>query len=87
MKDLEKLDIREFAGQNVQLFVQKGLEYIAEIKLNVQSVHQTPGLASKAIRVLTKSTDTYFALKAKDALHKHNKNSGFKNGQVRPTTC
>ena len=35
MKDLENLDIREFGGQNVQLFVQKALEFFAEIKLNV----------------------------------------------------
>ncbi len=63
---LEAMDLKQFPGENVTLFVQQATLHLAEIKMNIQMVNQCPDLAQSALLGLTKGSDVYFQMEAKN---------------------
>ena len=63
IRDLENLNIRNFAAQNVSLYSQQASEKIREIKLNFIAKDQCPDLTISALKGLAKCDDPFIRMK------------------------
>jgi hypothetical protein len=60
IKQIEALNIRDFAGQNVTLYKQKCDQLLEELEVNLPVGQSVPTLRTKALKGLTHSTFPFF---------------------------
>jgi hypothetical protein len=60
LKLIEKLNLRDFPGQNVTSYKQKLDEYLTELEMNLPHNEKVPGLRNKALKGLTHCTFDFF---------------------------
>ena len=68
LKLIEKLNLRDFPGQNVTSYKQKLDEYLTELEMNIPQDAQIPGLRNKALKGLTNCTFDFFRNRVLDKL-------------------
>jgi hypothetical protein len=60
LKQIEKLNLREFPGQNVTSYKQKLDELLSELDMNLPMDEKVPGLRNKALKGLSQCTFDFF---------------------------
>jgi hypothetical protein len=60
LKQIEKLNLRDFPGQNVTSYKQKLDEYLTELEMNLPNDEKVPGLRNKSLKGLTQCTFDFF---------------------------
>jgi hypothetical protein len=68
LKLIEKLNLRDFPGQNVTSYKQKLDELLSELEMNLPNNAKVPGLRNKALKGLSLCTFEYFSNRVLDKL-------------------
>ena len=68
LKEIEALNLRDFAGQNVTLYKQKCDRLLEELEMNLPIGQVVPTLRTKALKGLNQCTFQFFQSKVTDII-------------------